>query len=74
MKIVNSRGRVLLEVTRAVAIDIAGKTWPGDIFYCYSGDGLGGYGPLAQLHRTIQAIKTDNPSARIVGVLPQVSQ
>jgi hypothetical protein len=66
MKVINSRGRVLLEVRDA-------RTLPdGRVFYSWRGDGCGGYGPREHLERTIATIKADAPSARVIGTLPAV--
>lgn len=65
MKVVNSRGRVLLEVTKAETIPATGET-----FYSYSGDSCGGYGPRSQLDQMIATIKSDAPSAKVIGTLP----
>lgn len=74
MKVVNRRGRVLLEVTRADVVnrhlDLNGRT-VADLVYTYKGPGIGGYGPLLQLHRTIHTIQADCPSAKVVGLLPE---
>lgn len=69
MKLVNSRGRVLLEVTGATAkgIDAGGFV---DTTYQYTGDGCGGNATLVGLHNTIKAICMDAPSAKLVGMLP----
>jgi len=67
MKLVNSRGRVLLEVYDA-------RTIGADVFYSWHGPGLGGYGPLVQLHRAIETVKADAPSTRVIGLLPQTDK
>ncbi len=76
MTIVNSRGRVLLEVYAAEAVNptqgLYGRT-VAEVFYSYRGPGIGGYGPLMQLDRTIKTIIADSPSAKRIGLLPQVS-
>ena len=66
MKLINSRGRVLLEVTSATASDEYG------IIYRYKGDNCGGYTTEYELMKTIKCIQSDAPSARLVGVLPTV--
>jgi len=65
MKLVNSRGRVLLEVhdARFVAAGI--------VFYSWRGPGLGGYGPLESLQRIVEVVKLDAPSAKVIGLLPE---
>jgi hypothetical protein len=70
MKLVNSRGRVLLEVTAAHATGIDERGFIG-VTYSYDGDGRGGNVTLVQLGRTIEAIIADNPSAKLVGYLPK---
>lgn len=74
MQVINSRGRVLLEV---YAGDFDGFMEDGtgvkDEMYSYRGPGMGGYGPLTQVHRAIQTIKADHPSAKVVGLLPQLT-
>jgi hypothetical protein len=42
-----------------------------NVLYTYRGDGCGGSVDIVGLHRTIEAIKADNKSAVIVGLLPQ---
>jgi hypothetical protein len=64
MKVINSRGRVLLEVTKAVDCNHA-------ILYAYRGDGRGGYVDAVQLAHTINYIKMDHPSAKVIGELPK---
>lgn len=65
MKVVNSRGRVLLEVTGIF------ETQNGETMYRYAGDGMGGIVPLEGLKRTIECVRLDAPSAKIVGELPE---
>ena len=68
MKIINSKGRTLLEVTGAYPIiDNKGIA---DVFYSYSGE-ISGYGPAAQIQRAFETIKADSPSAHVVGTLPE---
>lgn len=68
-QVVNSRGRVLLQVTGA---DCAGVDEHGciDILYTYKGDGIGGYTDIVNLGRTVQTIIMDSPSAHVIGSLP----
>lgn len=67
MKVINSRGRVLLEVTNATAHSV-----PLDrVLYSYRGEGCGGYVDLCGLHHAIETIKADAPSARVIGELPE---
>lgn len=69
MKLINSRGRTLLEVTSATAFfDNTGTL--DRVLYTYTGDGCGGYVDIVGLHRTIEAIKLDAPSAKLIGLLP----
>ena len=63
MKMINSKGRVLMQVTRADSV--AGRT-----LYTYTGDGIGGYTDWDGLQRTIATVKADAPSARVVGTVP----
>ena len=76
MQIVNNRGRVLLEVYAAEVVQpssgLYGRTH-AEIFYSYRGPGLGGFGPLMQLDRTIRTVIADHPSAKRIGLLPQVN-
>lgn len=76
MKLINSRGRLLLEVYAAEVVNptqgLDGRI-VAEVFYSYRGPGIGGYGPLMQLDNTIRSIIADNPSAKRVGLLPQVS-
>lgn len=70
MKIVNSRGRVLLTVT-ACRRYVHRDGSEARTVYDYSGPGMGGCNvDLTSLHRTIAALKLDCPSARAVGLLP----
>ena len=64
MKVINSRGRVLLEVLKAVDC-------PHAILYRYAGDGCGGYVDAVQLAQTIHYIQMDNPSAKVIGTWPK---
>ena len=66
MRLVNSRGRVLLQVVGASRQGINGRT-----IYVYRGDGCGGHVNLETLHQTAAAITTDSPSAHWVGYLPE---
>lgn len=66
-KLVNSRGRTLLEVTSASMVEYQGAPC---VFYSYKGDGCGGYGPIDSLNAMVRTIQADAPSARIVGQLP----
>ncbi len=73
MKLVNSKGKVLLEVVSATAT--IGKNTYGEpcfdnVTYLYKGDGIGGNACLVNLHNTIQTIKLDCPSAKVIGFLP----
>ncbi len=70
MKLVNSRGRVILEVTKA---ELNPNPRPGGaaILYTYTGGGMGGYTDLPNLLRKIEYVKLDHPSAREVGELPK---
>ena len=70
MKLINSRGRVLLEVTGAHAQGMDARGLYG-VTYIYIGDGCGGNVPLEQLHKTIEFIKMDAPSSKLVGLLPE---
>jgi hypothetical protein len=74
MKLVNSRGRVLLHVTSADA-DLVPAPNGGLMFantlYTYKGEGMGGYTDLVNLHRTIACVTSDNPSAKLEGLLPE---
>lgn len=76
MKLVNSKGRLLLEVYSAEVVNpttgLYGRT-VAEVFYSYRGPGIGGYGPLMQLDRTIRTVIADYPSAKRVGLLPQVN-
>ena len=65
MKVLNSRGRVLLEVTGAY-VGPHGVTT-----YMYRGDGCGGCVTRDQLEQTIHFIKLDQPSAKVSGQLPE---
>ena len=69
MKLVNSRGRVLLEVVSAHAAGIDEHGFIATT-YQYRGDGCGGNVDLVGLHRTINCIRLDCPSAKLVGLLP----
>ena len=71
MKLVNSRGRVLLEVYGATAIDIDSKGFLDPVMYQYRGEQCGGNVRIEGLHATIEAIKADNPSAKLIGLLPE---
>jgi hypothetical protein len=66
MKVINSRGRVLLEVTGASHSEKYG------VLYTYRGDGCGGNVTEAGLKLTIATIKLDAPSAKVIGALPTV--
>jgi hypothetical protein len=72
MKVINSKGRVLLEVTGAVSSGFA-KDGSGfeNVTYSYRGPGMGGNVDIVGLHRTIECVKLDNPSAKIEGLLPE---
>ena len=63
MKLINSRGRVLLEVEKARVVN-------DSVIYIYSGPGCGGCVDKQGLDETIRYIKLDNPSAKTVGFLP----
>ena len=70
MKLINSRGRTLLEVYSASAkgIDDRGLY---DTVYNYQGPGIGGTVDIVGLHATIKHIRMDSPSAKLVGGLPE---
>lgn len=70
MRVVNSRGRVLLEVTGCMATGIDAHGIIGAM-YQYTGPGMGGNVDLAGLHETIGYIKADHPSVKVEGFLPQ---
>lgn len=67
MKLINARGRVLLEVTSAAWTDEVGSA----VMYSYRGDGVGGCNFIEGVHRLIECIKSDAPSAKLVGTLPE---
>lgn len=70
MKVINSKKRVLLEVTQAHAV--TDQKGIATIFYSYKGE-ISGYGPAEQVQRAFQTIKLDSPSATIEGTLPEPS-
>ena len=67
MKVINSRGRILLEVTRHYRQHVNTDS----LFdYVEPGHG-GGYGvTLVQLIHNIDSLKMDYPSARVEGLFP----
>lgn len=67
MKLVNSRGRILLEVTGARWL---GTPFASPLFYDYQGPGRCGCGPIESIQAEIAAVKVDSPSARLEGPLP----
>jgi hypothetical protein len=70
MKLINSRGRTILEVYDATAQGVAGSGLFG-ILYSYRGPGIGGNVDIIGLQRKIECCRMDEPSGRIVGELPQ---
>ena len=72
MRLINSRGRVLLEVTSCVRY-VRPDGSELNTLYSYTGDGCGGNTTLAGLHQTIKAIQCDAPSAKLTGLLPNPS-
>ena len=71
MKLINSRGRVILEVTDATAAGVDSRGFYG-VLYSYTGPGIGGCVDIVGLQRKIECCKLDEPSGRVVGTLPQV--
>ena len=69
MKIINSRGRVLLEVHSAIVIVRDSGLF--DIVYQYRGPGIGGTAGRMVLHEKMESIKEKNASAKTVGFLPK---
>ena len=69
MKLVNSRGRIILEVYAATAAGIDDRGFYG-VLYSYRGPGIGGRVDIVGLQRKIECCKLDEPSGRIVGLLP----
>lgn len=70
MKLINSRGRIILEVTDATAQGVDARGLYG-VMYSYTGPGIGGYTDIVGLQRKIECCKLDEPSGRVVGLLPQ---
>ena len=70
MKVINRRGRVLLEVTGATAEGVDSKGLFG-VLYHYQGVGCGGSVPLEHLHKRIEFTIANHPSGKVVGVLPE---
>lgn len=61
IKVLNSRGRILLEVTEVVEDATHGR------LYTFKGEGCGGLLPRSGLESLIACIKLDAPSAHVVG-------
>lgn len=70
MKLINSRGRIILEVTGATAQGVDANGLYG-VLYSYTGPGIGGCVDIVGLHRKIEICKLDEPSGRIIGELPE---
>ena len=70
MKLINSKGRVLLEVYAAHAKGLDACGFYG-VTYQYRGPGCGGNVDLAGLHDTIKHVQMDAPSAKLSGFLPE---
>lgn len=70
MKIVNSRGRVLLSVTKADAHGIRPDGALTNVLYTYSGESCGGYALIQNLRQVIRFIFENNKSAKAIGLLP----
>ena len=66
MKLINSRGRVLLDV---YAAEMVGDT----ILYLYADRTCGGCTDAIGIARNIRAVHRDNPGAREVGALPTIT-
>ena len=64
MKLINSRGRILLEVESCRIVN-------GNPIYIYSGPGCGGCVDRKGLDATVAHIQMDAPSAKRVGALPE---
>jgi hypothetical protein len=71
MKVLSVRGRLLLHVTDARRVQ-RDKYGASEVFYSYTGEGCGGYGPRSMILNTIDAILADAPRARIIGDFPNV--
>lgn len=71
MKLVNSKGRVLLEVCGATADGLDANGALFGVMYQYRGHGISGNVSIVSLNATIEAIKLDNPSAKLSGLLPE---
>lgn len=69
MKVLSARGRVLLTVTDARRVQ-RNQYGASEVFYSYTGEGCGGYGPRDTIDRAIATIIADAPRARIIGELP----
>ena len=69
MKLINSRGRTILEVTGATAQGVDERGLYG-VMYSYTGPGIGGYVDIVGLHRKIEVCKSDEPSGKLIGLLP----
>ena len=70
MRLINSRGRVILEVTSASAEGIDERGFYG-VLYSYTSPGIGGRVDLVGLQRKIECYKSDEPSGHLVGKLPE---
>lgn len=70
LQVINSRGRLLLEVYRADVVPADAYMNAGAIHYSYRGDGCGGCGPREAIERTIAIVKSDAPSAKVIGEWP----
>lgn len=67
LRVINSRGRVLLEVYDVRTVNYRGGNVP---FYSCRGDGCGGYGPAESVASMVATMLADAPSGRVVGELP----
>lgn len=74
MKLINSKGRVLLEVYAATAYGLDANGALCGVMYQYRGPGIGGNVSIVNLNNTIETIKLDAPSARLSGFLPEPVQ
>lgn len=64
MKVINARGRTLLEVTAA-------QFYQGRVTYSYRGDGFGGTTYAEGIQAQVNIIKGYSKSAKVVGTLPE---
>ena len=68
MQVINSRGRVLMEVTRQYRNHVQDES---QFDYVQPGNGAG-YGlSIVEIDRAIRLLKADIPSAQVHGFLPQ---